>query len=92
MASGRLLILGNLLGKILPVALQQGGNIVFQNIHLSPDLPGLPGLESTDAKVGVDTANHTLEEFLVGLPDEGEDQFVVGRKTANEPVAGEHPC
>ena len=75
-----------MLGKVSFIAGQQCPDVVGHEIDLAAQLFFFAGLESADAKVGVETDNDALEKFLVRFPSRRQDHFFVGGKTTNQAV------
>ena len=67
------------LRKIALISLQECADIGRHNVDLTANLLCFLWLQATKTKIGVQTANHALEQFLVGFPGRGEDQFVIPR-------------
>ena len=74
--------------KVLPVAFEESFRVVLYQVDFTADLFGFVGLEAAEAEVRVEAAGDALEEFLVGFPSGGEEEFFVAAEAADESVAG----
>ena len=73
-------------GKVFLVATEEFVGIVFEEVEFPSDGFRFVWFKASDAEVGMEAADHTLEEFLIGFPSGGEEPFVVGADAADESV------
>src|SRR5206468_11865793 len=72
---------------IFLVAAQQCRYIGWHDVNLPADQLRLTRLRSAEAEIRMQTASHTLKQFLVWLPRRRKYPFLITAKTADQAVA-----